>query len=108
MIEISREEFVKLTLDWLVSKGAIESKVTEEWKETVRKSFDFYQESDTVLLDREGWQRIKTLIENFPCLSCKSQGIEPNSGECQEELDGMCLDEILKNHEELRKVVMEE
>lgn len=68
MIEISREEFVKRCL------GDIDIK--SDWLKCLFSLF-FYEriESKTmVLLDREKWEKVKTLIENCPFL--KNRGME--------------------------------
>ncbi len=77
----------------------------EKWHRLEKMLFFENVLEGDALIPQARWERIKALIEDFPCLSCKAQGIEPNSGECQEELDGMCLDEILKNHKELKEAI---
>jgi len=64
MIEVSREEFIER----YHKKMKVEDILTTSFTEFLAGSaYDMTtKESDCIILDREGWQRIKALIENKP------------------------------------------
>ncbi len=114
MIEVSREEFVKRYIATLNEDGSWD-KSSDSVKDVIiegcGKEYDNIQEIikklNMVLLDREGWQRIKTLIKNFPSETKKYLDSRlPDVEMVNFEFDGEVkewLEELMKEIEEKGK-----
>lgn len=111
MIEIPREEFVKRgqMLNGLGSNKDLDIIVKAICKNNIddAKLYDRLTKDGIVLLDREGWEEIKALIENYPnCLKC-DEYFKGNGCKLvyHEDIEKYCLKD--KWFEKLRKAVME-
>lgn len=76
MIEISKEEFVKRYRDKYPDRPSNDD---TDWFWNGERAYadieKYSKDLDFVLLDREGWEKIKTLIENMP------DGLELNASD---------------------------